>query len=90
MNITIKLIKIVMLMTNVKRRRPKGIVLLVIGSICIVFFGSYMYVVGLSTPGWAMVFITPTIVGVLIFVIGLIRLLASRKKYSKSLDKSVT
>ena len=74
----------------VKRRRPKGIVLLVIGSICIVFFGSYMYVVGLSTPGWAMVFITPTIVGVLIFVIGLIRLLASRKKYSKSLDKSVT
>ena len=49
-----------------------------------------MYLVGLSTPGWATVFIFPTIVGVLIFVIGLVRLLVSRKKYSKSLDKSVT
>jgi len=81
-------------MTNakkiVKRRRPKGIVLLVIGSISIVFFVFYMYIVGLQAPGWAMTLITPIIIGVLIFVIGLVRLLVSRKKYSKSPDKSIT
>ena len=80
-----------MLMTNVKRRRPKGIVLLVIGSIIIVFFGSSLYLVGGGqSPEWATVFTFPTIVGVLIFVIALVRLLVSRKKYSKPPDKSVT
>lgn len=72
-------------MTNAKKR--VGIVLLVIGSIGIVFFGSYMYLVGLQSPGWGMVFIFPTIIGVVIFVIGLVLLRASRKKNSKSPDK---
>ena len=71
-------------------KKIAGIVLLVIGSISIVFFGSSMYVVGLQSPGWATVFIFPIIVGVVIFVIGLVVLLTSRKKNSKSPDKSIT
>ena len=77
-----------MLMTNAKK--ILGIVLLVIGSFSIVFFGSCMYAVGLQSTVWWMVFIFPIIVGVVISVIGLVVLLTSRKENSKSPDKSIT
>ena len=76
-------------MTNAKK--IVGIVLLVIGSIILVFANIYANMVASSLTGWGeAIGRAGTIQGVVIIVIGLVVLLASRKKYSKSLDKSVT
>ena len=67
-----------------------GIILLVIGLIMIIFFGFSMVIVGSQSSGWGMVFIAPLIVAVIVFLIGTVLLLTSRKKNSKSPDKSIT
>ena len=62
-----------------------GIVLLVIGSICLILI---YYVIMGASPGW---FIFITFIGVVcIWIPGLVLLLTSRKKNSKSPDKSIT
>lgn len=59
-------------MASVKRnRRSEGIVLVVIGSIIIVFSVWYAYIIGLQAPGYAGGGAFPIIVGVVILVIGL-------------------
>lgn len=60
-----------------KRRRTAGIGLVVIGSLISVFFGVYGYLVGLQSAGWGALFIFPTIVGVVIIVIGVFLLVLS-------------
>ena len=74
-------------MANAKKKiRIVGIILLSIGLIIII--GSGGYIVGYRSLNIAFIF--PTILGVVIFVIGLVLLIASRKKNSKSLDKLIT
>ena len=73
-----------MLMANAKK--IVGIILLVIGLFIIILFisgGILMLRAGRSW-GW---FVGYTIMGVVLFVIGLVFLMASRKKNSKSPDK---
>ena len=60
-----------------KRRRTAGIGLVVIGSLISVFFGVYGYLVSLQSAGWGAIFINPTIVGVVIIVIGVCLLVLS-------------
>ena len=60
-----------------KRRRTAGIGLVVIGSLISVFFGVYGYLVSLQSAGWGAIFINPTIVGVIIIVIGICLLVLS-------------
>ena len=77
-----------MLMTNAKK--IVGIVILVIGSIYLVFMYIMMYMFALQ--GWGATlggFILTTSIGVVCIFPGLVLLLASRKKYSKSPDKSI-
>jgi hypothetical protein len=81
-----------MLMTNAKK--IVGIVLLVIGSIWFVLFISvgYMFTLqgwGPVTP-WGFIFHPSTFIGLVCIIPGLVLLLTSRKKYSKSPDKSIT
>ena len=72
MNITIKLLKIVMLMTYVRKKgMTRGIVLVVIGAIIAAFSGWWWYVVGLQAPGWVGLSPFYTIAGVVLFIIGL-------------------
>ena len=73
-------------MANAKKK--VGIVILVIG--LLFFVGGGYNLVGYGSLSTARYFIIPTIVGVVIIVIGLVVLLASRKKNSKSPDKSIT
>ena len=54
-----------------KRRRTAGIGLVVIGSLISVFFGVYGYLVSLQSAAWGATLIFPTVVGVVIIVIGL-------------------
>ena len=63
-----------------EKRRARGRALLVIGSIIIVFFGVYGYLVYLQAPGWGATLIFPTVVGVVILVIGLLLIVSSREK----------
>ncbi len=89
MNITVKLILIVMLMTNAKK--IVGIVILVIGSIFLVFIYFLIYI--FASQGWGLSpagFFWTIFIGVVCFSPGLVLLLTSRKKNSKSLDKSIT
>jgi xanthine/uracil permease len=67
MNITIKLIKIVMLMANAKNKGKKGRIVLLIGLIIIISSGIFLYLLGWY--GWFL--IGPLIMGVILFVIGL-------------------
>ena len=69
-------------MANAKKK--VGIVLLVIGLLFFVVCG--LNLVGYGSLSTARYFIIPTIVGVVIIVIGLVLLSASRKKNSKSPD----
>ena len=76
MKITIKLLKIVMLMTYVRKKgMTRGIVLVVIGAIIAAFFGWWWYVVGLQAPGWVGFSPLYTIAGVVILVFGVCLLL---------------
>ncbi len=61
-------------------KKIAGIILLSIGSIIIISSGIFMYMLG---SYWSM-FVVPPMFGVVLFVIGLILLIASRKKKSKS------
>ena len=84
-----------MLMANAKNKGKKGrivgIVILVIGSFFLVFANIYANMVASSLTGWGeAIGLAGTIQGVVIIVIGLVVLLASRKKNSKSPDKSIT
>ena len=63
-----------------------GFILLSIGLIIIILGGILMYKVG---SYWSM-FVFAPIIGVVLFVTGLNLLLTSRKKNSKSPDKSIT
>jgi len=67
-------------------KKIAGIILLVIGSIIIIPSVINMFMFGRS---WWLL-IVPLMFGVVLFVIGLSKLIHSRKKYSKSPDKSIT
>ena len=78
-----------MLMANAKK--IVGIVILVIGSIWLVF--GYIMIYLFASQGWGPSpegFILTTFIGVVCIFPGLVLLLTSRKKNSKSLDKSIT
>ena len=67
--------------TTKKREKITGIIIIVIGSIFLVFMNIYGYLYALQLPGvGGSVFILPTIIGVVIIIIGLLPLLTSRKK----------
>ena len=87
MNITIKLIKIVILMATAKknRRRPVGIILLVIGVIMIISFGFITF--AFATQGWGLApgGILLTIVGVIVSIIGIV-LLAGKTKLGNQVE----
>ena len=89
LGVILSIIGLILLLTSRKNANAKkivGIILLGIGAVLSIPFGilisrggSYFY--------W---FVGPTIMGVVLFVIGLILLITSRKKNSKSQDKSIT
>ena len=87
MNITIKLIKIVILMAKEKIKiRIVGIILLVIGLTMILNF-SYMTYVNWVYTGLMHLF--DIILGVFVFVIGLVFLMLSRKKVLAATAKKI-
>jgi len=91
LGVILSIIGLILLLTSRKNANAKkivGIILLVIGLIFIITFGISMLRAG-GYGSWAW-FVGPTIMGVVLFVIGLILLLTSRKKNSKSPDKSIT
>jgi len=84
--LVIFLIGLILLLTSRKNANAKkivGIILLVIGLFIIIMSSVFSIV-------YKYIYILPIIIGVVPFVIGLILLLTSRKKNSKSLDKSMT
>ena len=76
---------ILLIASRKNAKKIVGVVILVIG---LIYFVSIYYVMYMGfSPGG---FIFYTFIGVVIIFPGLVLLLASRKKYSKSLDESIT
>jgi uncharacterized membrane protein SirB2 len=87
MNITIKLIKIVILMANEKIIiRIVGIILLAIGLTNILNYSYIMYVDWVYT---GLMYLFDIIIGVFVFVIGFVFLMLSRKKILAATAKKI-